>query len=173
MTDAILGRSLLWETIQQRENYPISRLTYLSKPVKPFTDEDFDDIETKSVAANNARDVTGLLIVHGDRILQILEGRESAVRELYAKIEADSRHTILKVVSTVEDEERLLLTWSMVVRWTSGISEDVSKQYERVFDDFLNAEAECEITMDHIDLFKTISLIARLPLDSEHSHVSP
>ena len=38
--------SLLWETIQKEEDYPIFRLTYLSKPTKPFTDADLDDIES-------------------------------------------------------------------------------------------------------------------------------
>ncbi|MFU8892949.1 MAG: BLUF domain-containing protein [Luteolibacter sp.] len=164
MSDTDLGRALLWETIQQRETYPIFRLTYLSKPVKPFTDEDFDDIETKSVDANNARDVTGLLMVHGDRILQMLEGREAAVRELYAKIEADPRHTILKMVSTVEDEERLLLTWSMVVRRMSGLSSDVLEVFVQRYDAMLSAEGESEITLDDLDLFKAISLLGALPL---------
>lgn len=153
----------MWETIQQKENYPIFRLTYLSKPVAPFTDADFDDIEHKSVEANHARDVTGLLIVHDDRILQILEGREEAVRELYAKIEADSRHTVTKLVSEVEDEERLLLTWSMIVRGIAGIPAGISKQYKQVYDELLNAEEQCEITIDHIDLFKAISLFGPLP----------
>lgn len=159
MSDTAFARSLLWETIQQRENYPIFRLTYLSKPVKPFTDADFDDIETKSVNANHARDVTGLLIVHDDRILQMLEGREHAVRELYAKIEADSRHTITKLVSEVEDEERLLLTWNMVVRRMTGIPADVSNQYEQVYDELLQTRTNTELTIDHVDLFKTISLL--------------
>jgi hypothetical protein len=164
MSDSLLGRSLLWETILQKETYPIFRLTYLSQPAKPFTDEDFDDIESKSIAANNARDVTGLLIVHDDRILQILEGREAAVRELYAKIEADRRHTITKLVSTVEDEERLLLTWSMVVRKMTGIPEEISAQYIQLYDELLQAEGESEITIDHIDLCKVISLFGSLPV---------
>ena len=164
MSDSLLGRSLLWETILQKETYPIFRLTYLSRPVKPFTDEDFDDIESKSIAANNARDVTGLLIVHDDRILQILEGRETAVRELYGKIEADRRHTITKLVSTVEDDERLLLTWSMVVRKIAGIPEELSAQYIQLYDELLQAEGESEITIDHIDLCKVISLFGSLPV---------
>jgi len=163
MSDSLLGRSLLWETILQKETYPIFRLTYLSQPVTPFTDEDFDDIESKSIAANNARDVTGLLIVHDDRILQILEGREEAVRSLYAKIEADRRHTITKLVSTVEDEERLLLTWSMVVRKMTGMPEEISAQYIELYDELLQAEGESEITIDHIDLCKVISLFGSLP----------
>jgi hypothetical protein len=163
MSDSLLGLSLFWETILQKETYPIFRLTYLSQPVTPFTDEDFDDIESKSIAANNARDVTGLLIVHDDRILQILEGREEAVRSLYAKIQADRRHTITKLVSTVEDEERLLLTWSMVVRKMTGMPEEISAQYIELYDELLQAEGESEITIDHIDLCKVISLFGSLP----------
>jgi Sensors of blue-light using FAD len=164
MSDNALGRSLLWETILQKETYPIFRLTYLSQPVKPFTDADFDDIESKSIEANNARDVTGLLIVHDDRILQILEGREEAVRALYAKIEADRRHTITKLVSTVEDDERFLLTWNMVVRKMTGIPAELSAQYIELYDEFVHAEAEREITLDHIELFKVISLFGALPV---------
>jgi len=163
MSDISSRLSLLWETIQQKEEYPIFRLTYLSRPVKPFTDADFDDIETKSVAANHARDVTGLLIVNGDRILQILEGREDAVRELYAKIEADSRHTVTKLVSALEDEVRLLLTWSMVVRKVTGTPPDVLEEYSEVYDELLHAESQCELTIDHVELFKAISLFGTLP----------
>ncbi len=163
MANDLIGRTLLWETILQKENYPIFRLIYLSKPVAPFTDADIDDIERKSLKGNNARDVTGLLIVHDNRILQILEGREEAVREIYAKIEADSRHTIIKLVSEAEDEERLLLTWSMVVRRITNIPAEISEQYQQVYDE-LHAGAHSGITIDHIDLFKVISLLAPLPV---------
>lgn len=163
MPDDSIALDSLWEAIQQKETYPIFRLTYLSHPVKPFTDADFDDIESKSVQANNARDVTGLLIVNGDRILQIIEGREDAVRDLYAKIEADDRHTITKVVSEIEDEERFLLTWSMVVRKMTGTPPDVLSEYAQLYDEFSNAESQTETTSEHIDLFKAISLFEALP----------
>ncbi|MDA8975110.1 BLUF domain-containing protein [Akkermansiaceae bacterium] len=163
MPDDSIALDSLWEAIQQKETYPIFRLTYLSHPVKPFTDADFDDIESKSVQANNARDVTGLLIANGNRILQIIEGREDAVRDLYAKIEADDRHTITKVVSEIEGEERFLLTWSMVVRKMTGTPPDVLSEYAQLYDEFSNAESQTETTSEHIDLFKAISLFEALP----------
>ena len=163
MSDELSRMSLLWETIQQEEEYPIFRLTYLSKPTKPFTDADFDDIESKSVKANNERDVTGLLVVNEDRILQILEGREEAVRELYNKIEADSRHTVVKLVCAVEDEVRLLMTWNMVVRGFNGTPPDLLDQFSNVFDGLLHAESQSEIAIDHIELFKEIALFGTIP----------
>ena len=163
MADSKKAHDTLWEAIQRKEDYPIFRLTYLSRPTKPFTDADFDDIESKSVEANNARDVTGLLIVNNERILQILEGREEAVRALYAKIESDPRHTITKLVSEVEDAERYLLTWNMVVRKMTGSPPDVLSEYTKVYDELLNAPSQNEITLDHVDLFKSISLFEALP----------
>lgn len=163
MSDELSRMSLLWETIQQEEEYPIFRLTYLSKPTKPFTDADFDDIESKSVKANNERDVTGLLVVNENRILQILEGREEAVRELYNKIEADSRHTVVKLVCAVEDEVRLLMTWNMVVRGLNGTPPDLLDQFSNVFDGLLHAESQSEIAIDHIELFKEIALFGTIP----------
>lgn len=164
MSDNSAAHSLLWETIQQKETYPIFRLTYLSNPVTPFTEADFDDIESKSLEANNARDVTGLLIVTNDRILQILEGREDAVRDLYAKIKADRRHTITKLVTEVEDEERMLLTWSMVVRSVAGIPPDILEQYAQLYNKLLLAESQSEITIDHVELLKSISLFGALSI---------
>ncbi|MGD1979400.1 MAG: BLUF domain-containing protein [Akkermansiaceae bacterium] len=157
---------LLWETIQEREDYPIYRLVYLSRPTKPFTDEDFDDIERKSVEANNLRDVTGLLIVDGDRVLQILEGRESAVKKLFDKIEADTRHTVVKLIGPVKDDVRLLMTWNMVVRGMSGTPANLMEQFTEFYDQFLNAGPEAEISIEQVELFKTISLFGSLALTS-------
>jgi hypothetical protein len=55
MSHEIIGRDILWEAILQKEDYPIFRLAYLSKPVKPFTDGDLNEIESKSLGSNNAR----------------------------------------------------------------------------------------------------------------------
>jgi hypothetical protein len=163
MEHEITGRDLLWETILQREEYPIFRLTYVSCAVEMLTDADLDDIESKSLAANDARDVTGLLIVNGRRILQILEGRESAVLELYGKIRSDPRHVIAKLVSTVEDEERMLLTWNMVVRDVGSIPADVLNQYNELYDEFLHAQEPRIITIDDVDFLKSVALFSALP----------
>ena len=164
MSDEFSGRDLLWETIQQREDYPIFRLTYLSTPVEWFTDEDLDQIEEKSLANNDARDVTGILIVNGRRILQVLEGRREAVLDLFEKIKHDPRHVITKLVSTAEDEERMLLTWNMVVRDVTDIPEDVLKEYVAFYEECLHATEPREITIDDIDLLKSVSLFSALPV---------
>jgi hypothetical protein len=163
MEHEITGRELLWETIRQTEDYPIFRLTYVSCAVEMLTEADLDDIESKSLAANDARDVTGLLIVNGRRIMQILEGRESAVLELYEKIRKDTRHVIAKLVSTVEDEGRMLMTWNMVVRDVGSIPADVLKQFNELYDDLLHAKEPRIITIDDVDFLKSVALLSALP----------
>lgn len=163
MEDQITGRELLWETVRQREDYPIFRLTYVSCAVELLTDADLDDIESKSLVANDARDVTGLLIVNGRRVLQILEGRESAVLELYEKIRKDPRHVIARLVSTVEDEGRMLLTWNMVVRDVGSIPDEVLNQYNELYDQLLHAEEPRIISIDDVDFLKSVALFSALP----------
>ena len=164
MNNVTSGTDLLWETIQEREDYPIFRLVYLSRPTRAFSDEDFDDIESKSVEANHLRDVTGLLIVDGDRVLQILEGRESAVRKLYIKIEADPRHTVMKLIGPVRDDVRLLMTWNMVVRGLTGIPLNLLEQFTEIYDKLQKADPRKEISIEEVELFKTISLFGSLAL---------
>lgn len=163
MAQAITGHQLLWETIRQREDYPIFRLTYVSCAVESLTEADLNAIESKSVAANNARDVTGLLVVCGRRIMQILEGRESVVRDLYEKIRKDPRHVIEKLVSAVEDEGRMLLTWNMVVRDAGSIPADVLNQYNELYDEFLHAKEPRIITIEDVDFLKSVALLGALP----------
>ncbi len=163
MEHEMTGGELLWETIRQREDYPIFRLTYVSCAVEMLTDADLDDIESKSLIANDARDVTGLLIVNGRRIMQILEGRESAVLELYEKIRKDPRHVIAKLVSTVEDEGRMLLTWNMVVRDVGSIPADVLNEYNELYDEFVHAKEPRIITIEDVDFLKSVALFSALP----------
>lgn len=164
MNNVTSRTDLLWETIQEREDYPIFRLVYLSRPTRAFSDEDFDDIKSKSVEANHLRDVTGLLIVDGDRVLQILEGRESAVRKLYTKIEADPRHTVMKLIDPVRDDVRLLMTWNMVVRGLTGIPLNLLEQFTEIYDKLQKADPGKEISIEEVELFKTISLFGSLAL---------
>ena len=64
----------------------------------------------------------------------------------------------------MEDDERLLLTWSMVVRSMNGIPSEISQQFDEIYDSYQRGDVS-EISLDHIDLFKTISLLGQWPID--------
>ena len=62
---------------------------------------------------NKERDITGALLVSDDRFVQTLEGDEAVVRRLFAKIEADPRHTAVSVVEQGIVPDRVFSRWAM------------------------------------------------------------
>ena len=63
---------------------------------------------------NNARDdLTGMLIYHNNRFLQVLEGPETAVNACLKRIEADDRHTRMRSLLKEPITTRLFTRWRM------------------------------------------------------------
>lgn len=80
-----------------------------------MTIEVLREIAHESVARNRERDVTGVMLVQGGRILQVLEGPEDAVRDLYATITRDTRHGGCTVLLTRHCRSRTFPNWQMGV----------------------------------------------------------
>ena len=57
--------------------------------------------------------ITGMLLVKQGSFMQVLEGREAAVRSLYATIRADPRHEHVHTLATIEVPGRQFPDWSM------------------------------------------------------------
>ena len=68
---------------------------------------------------NKTQDITGALLVSGDWFVQVLEGDETAVRALFAKIEKDPRHDRVAPLETTPVEHRVFSRWAM-----ARVSED-------------------------------------------------
>lgn len=63
---------------------------------------------------NNARDgLTGMLIYHNNRFLQVLEGPEPELNACLKRIEADERHVRMRSLLREEATERLFTRWRM------------------------------------------------------------
>jgi hypothetical protein len=62
---------------------------------------------------NKKQDVTGALLIDGDRFVQVLEGDETTVRGLYARIAADTRHDQVELLDEQAVPERVFSRWSM------------------------------------------------------------
>lgn len=92
---------------------PIFTLVYTSRSISPIGETLLKDILVVS-RANNLRDsITGFLTARQDYFLQLLEGPEQKVRELYSKIMADRRHTQVTLQGEAFSETRLSPHWSM------------------------------------------------------------
>jgi hypothetical protein len=91
-------------------------LTYVSSAVRAFSEEELEDLLSTS-RENNARlGITGMLLYKDGNFMQVLEGDEEGVRELYEKIARDPRHGGEIVLQQGHSEERNFPEWKMGFR---------------------------------------------------------
>ncbi len=91
----------------------LTRLIYASEITTPLTSSAVQEIVDKARAANQRRQLTGMLAFDSRSFLQVLEGRREAVSQLFCQIAADPRHQRVQLLESVPMEERLFATWSM------------------------------------------------------------
>jgi hypothetical protein len=90
-----------------------TEIIYASASVKPFSSKQLTDLLAKARAKNGTLDVSGLLLYHQGSFLQVLEGVDSVVSELYARIAKDPRHHRCMVVKRSTVGRRSFADWSM------------------------------------------------------------
>ncbi len=97
-------------------------LIYQSRAVTPFTDAELAALLLCCRTNNRQLHVTGLLLHAPDgRFLQILEGEEADVRQLYYEhILSDPRHYQCQVLGEGSCAERSFADWSMGFRLASA-----------------------------------------------------
>ena len=88
-------------------------LTYHSISRSGLGYKDLDRILKKAISANAARDISGCLIHHQDRFVQILEGSKKDVRQVYKKIKGDSDHHHVTLLWSNHVENRFFSEWNM------------------------------------------------------------
>jgi Sensors of blue-light using FAD len=91
----------------------IFQLVYSSVATQEFWPEDLFALVEKTRQKNAARAITGMLLFHEGEFLQLLEGPEQAVRDCFAIIERDPRHTSIKVAMTSSPGQRDFPEWTM------------------------------------------------------------
>lgn len=82
-----------------------------------------------SSRVNNAvLGVTGLLVCHDDRFIQVLEGSQGAVEDIMGRIMRDDRHRDVAIVFEGHVDQRSFGEWSM------AFAEDGSPEANRLID---------------------------------------
>jgi hypothetical protein len=89
------------------------QLLYVSQTSPDLTAGELDDILTTSRRNNAMLGITGLLLYIEGGFLQMLEGEERCVRELYTRIAEDRRHWNSRVMLDREMPVRTFAGWSM------------------------------------------------------------
>jgi hypothetical protein len=89
------------------------QLLYVSNTQPDLAPDALDNILTASRSNNAMMGITGLLLYIDGGFLQMLEGEELALRNLYSRIAADRRHSDLRLMLDREVPERAFAGWSM------------------------------------------------------------
>jgi Sensors of blue-light using FAD len=88
-------------------------LVYVSAAHTWFSPSELQALLSASRQRNLAAAITGLLLYKDGNFMQALEGDESAVRALHAKIVADHRHHGVVTLDSGHCDERQFAQWSM------------------------------------------------------------
>jgi hypothetical protein len=102
----------------QTTNYrgrPVFHLIYTSKERPESSPLNLKKILVNARMRNSSAGVSGVLIHHQGAFLQALEGPESAVRNIFARIEKDVRHVDISVLNSAPTvgQRRKFGDWSM------------------------------------------------------------
>lgn len=79
----------------------------------------------QALLKNEKAGITGILLLSGDRFLQVLEGPVNFVNQLYAKIVVDERHHGVELISYERVSSTFFPDWSMRVL---RLDEDLPKE---------------------------------------------
>ncbi|GAA4081745.1 BLUF domain-containing protein [Zhongshania borealis] len=88
-------------------------LIYISSAVKLMTEYELLLLLRQSQKKNAELAITGMLLYKGGNFMQMLEGDEKSVRELYTAIRKDNRHKGVLTIITGNIEKRNFNDWSM------------------------------------------------------------
>lgn len=91
----------------------IYQVLYHSVAVQPFTEAQLQALLEQARGFNGRHCLTGILLYSDGRFVQLLEGDEQPVRQLYARIQQDPRHTQVVTVSEGPGPGRRFADWSM------------------------------------------------------------
>ena len=90
----------------------LKRIIYVSERTD-VSNANLQKIITSSRKNNPQVEVTGCLVSGMNSYLQLLEGSDTSVDQLYLKISKDTRHANIKILNEENIENRLFTTWSM------------------------------------------------------------
>lgn len=88
-------------------------LIYVSDTDQFQNEDQLLELLTQARDKNKRLNITGLLIYHNKKFMQLLEGAEEDVKSLMEEIKNDSRHSNVQVLIENKIEQRSFKQWSM------------------------------------------------------------
>ena len=113
-----------------RRAHDVVQLVYASRPVGDLDHFDVQQIIATSRRHNWRAGVSGSLLFTGTGFVQVLEGRQDAVRRLFDRISIDKRHTKVRIVLQAPLARRAFPDWTMGCLFDAQLDADVEALLE-------------------------------------------
>ena len=107
-------------------------LIYVSSATKHFDEQQLTDLLKASRLTNELHKITGMLLYHEGHMMQVIEGEEIEINQLFNNIQKDKRHNRVMKLICKPIEEREFAEWNMSYL-------NISSESTEGFSDFLNA----------------------------------
>lgn len=91
----------------------IHQLIYTSEAIPDISESVLMDILQVAQTRNSEHKISGVLIFHRGAFLQLLEGDEQDVSEIYSSIMRDRRHTNIRILYEADCASRCMPAWLM------------------------------------------------------------
>jgi hypothetical protein len=88
-------------------------IIYISATARDLTAEDLLALLEQSRRYNAARNITGVLLYGHRTVVQVLEGEQAVIEELYQRIARDERHLSVMKLADKPIQSRSFTDWSM------------------------------------------------------------
>ncbi|HEY3765842.1 MAG TPA: BLUF domain-containing protein [Gaiellales bacterium] len=89
------------------------QIIYASTATRPLSAPDLSALLAQARSHNHDHDVSGILVYHEQAFLQVIEGPDAPVQELYGRILQDGRHTDVRLLLRESIETKEFGEWSM------------------------------------------------------------
>lgn len=135
---------------------PLVSLIYASTATHKMSRQEIIDILDKSREKNKKLDITGMLLYKDGNFLQVLEGDDEVVTELYETIEADPRHIGKQLVLKRPIQERTFGDWQMAFVDLDEVDPNQLDGYSDFLETPLNQIEDGSLAYTFLNTFKSI-----------------
>ncbi|MAU12592.1 MAG: hypothetical protein CL607_22415 [Anaerolineaceae bacterium] len=135
---------------------PLVSLIYASTATHKLSRQEIIDILDKSREKNKQLGITGLLLYKDGNFMQVLEGEDKAVSDLYEAIEADPRHVGTHVMLKRPVDERTFGDWQMAFVDLDEVDTSQLEGYSDFLETPLNQIQDGSLAYTFLNTFKSI-----------------
>ncbi|ERP39288.1 BLUF domain-containing protein [Chitinivibrio alkaliphilus] len=139
------------------------RVIYKSRMTTQLTRDAVESIMNESRERNAENNISGVLLASETHFLQILEGPFFPLNETFCRINKDTRHDTMQIISFREISKRVFENWGMRGLGVLNLNIDLAKRLRAKY-----GEEEGGLRFPHTEwqalaLFFDLNMITRIP----------